>query len=218
MSNRPTGRFGGGIVSQDLTRMRILSVAREKFARSGFYGTSMDSIVRAAGLSKGAVYWHFKNKEALFVAVVESEVKRIQEYFFPKMEDREKGLLAFFIGSGERCLEILFEDKDLRLLWMDLLLQAQRTRGGRNYFSVFIRNKIDEVSNALISESLKVFPELNANNDSACFKNLLRIGDYFFIGMMANLEITLTLEEAKKYWRQMMNLLFGGDNAHVQKV
>jgi len=41
------------------TRAKILSVARTRFATKGYYGTSVDSIVKGAGLSKGAIYWHF---------------------------------------------------------------------------------------------------------------------------------------------------------------
>jgi len=208
---RPTVQSGGVRVDQGSTRARILSVAREKFARLGFHGASMDSIVRAAGLSKGAVYWHFKNKEALFVAVMESELRRIQGYILPKPEDERKGPKAFFTESGERCLEILSEDKELRLLWIDLVIQAQRGKDGGNRFSTFIRNKVEETSNKLISESLKVFPQLENGNNPRNFKDVLKIGDYFFMGLMMNLGITLSLEEAKTYWREMMERLFGGE-------
>lgn len=197
-------------MGQDSTRARILSVAREKFARSGFHGTSMDSIVRAANLSKGAVYWHFKNKEALFMAVMEAEARRIEEYFLPKPEDEKKGPRAFFMESGERCLEILYRDKELRLLWIDLALQAQRSKDGGNQFSAFIRNKVEEVSNKLISKSLDVFPQLKIR-EQLDLKDVLRMGDYFFMGMVVNLGITLDLEEAKAYWREMMGRLFGGE-------
>lgn len=42
------------------------------FAEKGYYETSMDDIVRAAGLSKGSLYWHFPSKRDLFRSLIES--------------------------------------------------------------------------------------------------------------------------------------------------
>ncbi len=56
-----------------LTRGRVLIAAAEVFARPGFLGASMNDIVEAAGVTKGAVYFHFPSKEALAVAIVEEQ-------------------------------------------------------------------------------------------------------------------------------------------------
>jgi AcrR family transcriptional regulator len=56
-----------------LTRGRVLSAAAEVFARTGFLAASMNDIVDAAGVTKGAVYFHFPSKEALAVAIVEEQ-------------------------------------------------------------------------------------------------------------------------------------------------
>ncbi len=56
-----------------LTRGRVLLAAAEVFARTGFLAASMNDIVEAAGVTKGAVYFHFPSKEALAVAVVEEQ-------------------------------------------------------------------------------------------------------------------------------------------------
>lgn len=53
------------------TRRRILAAATEVFAREGYHATRMDAIARAAGASKGAVYFHFPGKLELFSALVE---------------------------------------------------------------------------------------------------------------------------------------------------
>lgn len=41
------------------------------FARKGYHRAIVDDIVRASGTSKGAVYHHFANKEAVFLALVD---------------------------------------------------------------------------------------------------------------------------------------------------
>ena len=60
------------------TRTLILSIARKHFAEKGFYGASIDSIVKEANLSKGALYWHFSGKLDLYRAVLKGEVERIR--------------------------------------------------------------------------------------------------------------------------------------------
>ncbi|MGI8668129.1 MAG: ScbR family autoregulator-binding transcription factor [Jatrophihabitans sp.] len=56
-----------------LTRGRVLTAAAGVFARTGFLAASMNDIVDAAGVTKGAVYFHFPSKEALAVAIVEEQ-------------------------------------------------------------------------------------------------------------------------------------------------
>lgn len=53
------------------TRSRIVRAAREAFLTGGFEEASLDSILAAAALSKGALYHHFSSKEAVFAAVYE---------------------------------------------------------------------------------------------------------------------------------------------------
>lgn len=54
-------------------REQILSAARRCFIESGFHPTRMDDIARAAGLSKGGVYFHFKSKQEVFESLVKEE-------------------------------------------------------------------------------------------------------------------------------------------------
>ena len=51
------------------TTEAILRAARQLFGTQGFAATTMDEIAEAAGIAKGAVYHHFKTKEAVFAAV-----------------------------------------------------------------------------------------------------------------------------------------------------
>ena len=56
-------------VTREATRRRILDAALELFSERGYHNTSMDDVVRAAGLSKGGVYFHFPSKDAMFSAL-----------------------------------------------------------------------------------------------------------------------------------------------------
>lgn len=67
-----TERPGRGEARRDL-----MDIAIDCFARYGFQATSIDRIAKAAGLTKGALYYHFKDKEALLFAAV---TKRLGQF------------------------------------------------------------------------------------------------------------------------------------------
>lgn len=52
-------------------RRQILDAAVNCFAEKGYYKATMDDVVREASLSKGALYWYFKDKRDLFQCLVE---------------------------------------------------------------------------------------------------------------------------------------------------
>lgn len=53
------------------TRERILDAAMNIFSAKGFHDTKLDEIVSQASISKGSIYFHFPNKEKLFIALVD---------------------------------------------------------------------------------------------------------------------------------------------------
>src|SRR5258708_19075831 len=50
---------------------RILQAARKVFAQHGYHGATIEEIAEEAGLSNGAVYYNFANKEDLFLALLD---------------------------------------------------------------------------------------------------------------------------------------------------
>ena len=67
----------------DQTRRLLLEVARRLFAERGYAGTGTEEVVQQAGVTRGALYYHFRDKRDLFRAVVEDLqqelMQRIQE-------------------------------------------------------------------------------------------------------------------------------------------
>jgi len=55
----------------EATRQGILAAARRVFARSGVTRTTLEHVAAEAGVTRGAIYWHFANKKALFDAMRE---------------------------------------------------------------------------------------------------------------------------------------------------
>ena len=56
-------------MTENESKAQILATAMSVFAEKGFAKASMNDIVRASGLSKGGVYWHFKSKDELVAAI-----------------------------------------------------------------------------------------------------------------------------------------------------
>ena len=55
----------------EATRRQLVEIATRLFARQGYDGTSIESVLEASGVSRGALYHHFDGKDALFEAVLE---------------------------------------------------------------------------------------------------------------------------------------------------
>lgn len=64
--------MAGKLSRSETTQARIISIARNIFAREGFAGTSLAEIVKKADVTTGAIYHHFGDKRGLFKAVAES--------------------------------------------------------------------------------------------------------------------------------------------------
>ncbi len=69
--------------SQD-SRDEILKAAMHLFANRGFHETSMSEVAREARVSKALIFWHFKTKEELFVAVLN---RLLEPYFIDFAEE-----------------------------------------------------------------------------------------------------------------------------------
>ena len=90
------------------TRAALIDAARPLFAEHGFGGVGTETIVRAAGVTRGALYHHFASKEALFRAVVEqleeeltTQVATAAMVVDDPAEQLRLGCLAFLDG----CLD-----------------------------------------------------------------------------------------------------------------
>ena len=69
------------------TSNRILTQAMGIFLEKGYHGTSIDDITRAAGVTKGALYWHFRSKEDLLKKIVENFERRFLDGLIQAVKD-----------------------------------------------------------------------------------------------------------------------------------
>ncbi|WP_425075784.1 TetR/AcrR family transcriptional regulator [Psychroserpens sp. S379A] len=61
------------------TKLHILQTVAPIFNKNGYAATSMSDITKATGLTKGAIYGHFKNKESLSISAFKFNVKQMMQ-------------------------------------------------------------------------------------------------------------------------------------------
>lgn len=98
-----------------LRERRILDATAALVARYGYDKTTMDDIAREAGVSKGALYLHFKSKEALLETLILRESEDISERLFARVMADPDGGSLFKIYSFS--LQAIAENPLLRALY-----------------------------------------------------------------------------------------------------
>ncbi|MDC7745457.1 TetR/AcrR family transcriptional regulator [Rhizobium binxianense] len=107
----PAGMAGHRQRGQCAKRLSILDAAADVFCRQGFAGASIDEIAAVACVSRQTIYNHYREKETLFVAVVEDVMNRANAMLFsvlssfPENADNlEDDLTAFAVRLNKNCI------------------------------------------------------------------------------------------------------------------
>ncbi|KAA3663319.1 MAG: TetR/AcrR family transcriptional regulator, partial [Chloroflexi bacterium] len=72
-------------------RQQIFMAAIRCFGRQGYHKTKMDDIAAEAGLSKGSLYWYFKSKKELFLALFQEIITQFEYSWQQVIVDDRKG-------------------------------------------------------------------------------------------------------------------------------
>ena len=96
-----------------LTRQKLMSAARDVFARDGFELARLEEIAAVVGRTRGALYVNFKDKEDLFFAIFEEDLSRDQEQLERALTEcltveerleRLVGMVCAKLGDSRRML------------------------------------------------------------------------------------------------------------------
>jgi AcrR family transcriptional regulator len=126
-----------------------MSIAIDCFARFGFQGSSVDRIARMAGVTKGAIYYHFRDKEDLLAAAVADRIEAFENRVRTACEgvDADQAMRRI----AHVCLEHA-ESNDHPRFIITLMVEAIETnedisaqlRDMMRRFRAFLRNLIKE--------------------------------------------------------------------------
>lgn len=82
---------------------RILDAALDVFSRKGYHDTRMDEIVSSSQTSKGSIYFHFPNKEQLFLALVDQFANLLERRITEAISEHDRGMVKVQ-AALEACL------------------------------------------------------------------------------------------------------------------
>ena len=95
------------------TRLKVIDAALKLFSQYGYSSTTLNMIASESGMSRGPIYWHFKNKDDLFEAVLAFSQEPLDQLIASAADDSQDPLdrLDAFVAG-----------------WLDLLITNRRHR------------------------------------------------------------------------------------------
>ncbi|MBR6408913.1 MAG: TetR family transcriptional regulator [Alphaproteobacteria bacterium] len=127
------------------TRQIILQSALDLFYQKGYSKTTFDEIASRIELTKGAVYWHFKNKPDLVAALINDYIAKKNQFLKQKdlalnqFKDIEAYFLATadFILGDENALKLAFF-LSLQMEWSETIITKVMEKIGQNKKFIFL--------------------------------------------------------------------------------
>ena len=187
------------------TRSLLIDVARRLFAQKGLEGTTMNDIAVASGKGRRTLYTYFKNKEAIYYAVIETEMERLSD----RMDD-----------VASRDMD--FEQKMILLVYTHLnMIKEAVTRNG-SLRAEFFRNiwMVERVRKTFDHDELELFQRvLQEGCDKGAFRiqNVPLMADIFHYALRG-LEVPyiycrlgkgMTMEESRPIVTDYIRRLLG---------
>jgi TetR/AcrR family acrAB operon transcriptional repressor len=117
------------------TRHQLLEAAQRVFAEKGVSRTSLQDIAQAAGVTRGAIYWHFKNKAELFNAMMDSAILPMEQTMQqmghdaaqdPLVELERAMLQTMHSIESDARTRAIFEVATLKVEYVDELLAVKQ--------------------------------------------------------------------------------------------
>ncbi len=111
------------------TRTLIVDAAERVFYEQGIACTSLADIAHAAGVTRGAIYWHFKNKGEVFAALFERVKLPLEELALASLDAREPDPLGRIRDKMVHCLRDTTRDPSSRRVLEILFHKCEFTAG-----------------------------------------------------------------------------------------
>lgn len=140
------------------TRQRLLDAAEAVFAEKGYHNAGVDDIIKVSESSKGGFYFHFPNKQAIFISLVDALVPRLSAAIDRAIQD-ETDPVAQLDAALRTVLETFSRHRRLSKI---LLVEAvglghgfdEKLMQTRGHFARLIQTHLDRVIEAGIVEPL----------------------------------------------------------------
>lgn len=111
------------------TRQKILIAAEQVFSAQGVQGSSLEQIAREAGVTRGAIYWHFKDKADVLQALRDKFRPPADELTEAALNGCMDDVFEVFERSAERFLELFAHDPSRQRIFLILSTQLPNGEG-----------------------------------------------------------------------------------------
>ncbi|GAB2900218.1 multidrug efflux transporter transcriptional repressor AcrR [Uliginosibacterium flavum] len=125
------------------TRGQLLDAAARLFCEQGVSSTSLHEIAEAAGLTRGAVYWHFDNKGDLLMALWERVALPMQQAFDEVAREQANNPLQRIRSKACWIAEHIEHDEPIRRLMTIMMLRCEFTQELESTREHFLRVRED---------------------------------------------------------------------------
>ena len=133
-AKKKTGKKAQPVITK---KQQILKVATKHFLTYGYDGSSINIMARDSGISKESIYRYFKNKDHLFMAVIDQELAQYKHKITHLTTDTNLAHLRdSLIGMAETLLGVLMPDRQqaVRRLVFNEIRRSPEI--GRYYFKI----------------------------------------------------------------------------------
>ncbi|MDX3925115.1 MAG: TetR family transcriptional regulator [Shinella sp.] len=103
------------------TRRQIISAAERVFFTKGVSNATLEDVAHAAGVTRGAIYWHFANKTDLFLELYNSVPLPQEDMIDRELESVDADVLAVIEKAASEWLQLLSHDEQRQRILTILL-------------------------------------------------------------------------------------------------
>jgi AcrR family transcriptional regulator len=111
---------------KEVRKQQILDAALKCFYQKGYHGASIRDIVEASGISKGNLYWHFENKEDVFLAVFDRWCDKAMEDMKTDIEIRAVDKAETTRRVAQRLHRYTNDERPFMMAWLEFVTAAGR--------------------------------------------------------------------------------------------
>lgn len=185
-------------------RRKIFDVAMKEFASNGYNATNINVIAKNAGISIGSMYSYFASKEDLFLALIDSE-SRILENALGEVDVEGSDIFAIFENLLRVAESYAINYPEMNQIYLDLTTQGLSQLANR------LSHKLEEATAELYQRVIHraldrdiISKEINPHILSFCLDNLIVMYQFSF---------------TSDYYKERMKIFLGEDiNGDDDKV
>jgi AcrR family transcriptional regulator len=140
-------------VAPEERRAKILEAALRCFMRTGYHGTTMDDVVKESSLSKGTIYWHFANKQEIFVKLFDNIVLEFIGGIGLETENKNRSVSEQLLQIITASTQVAELNKEKLKLPLHFIIELWQEPFFMEHYRALIQTFVDQIK-ALIEAGI----------------------------------------------------------------